>query len=244
MRLNALPVTRSPSVCRRVVCQIGGYAEVREAVREAAVDILAARTQARVLAFGADPDVRAAFQPYDIDDFELHTIETRRLRYDSGERGLLREALARALMRAHALDRTRQRSTDLLTPLDPEDSVWTPLRRLVDGSLAGTVSGHSDLRWHEGVGIRLDWADDRLWLLIEPRIVFDGITDNNKTAAADFGRERTVRRYNRQLNDLIAFWAELLAADSEDLHALGTGDGVDAVFQLSSDTGFSPMARA
>jgi hypothetical protein len=133
VRLNALPVTQSPSVCRRVVCQIGGYAEVREAVKEAAVDILAARTQMGVLAFGADGDVRATFQPYDIADFELHTIETRRLRYDSGERGLLREALARALMREHALDRTRQRSTDLLAPSDSEDSAWTPLRHLVEG---------------------------------------------------------------------------------------------------------------
>lgn len=243
VRLNALPVIQSPSVCRRVVCQIGGYAEIREAAEEAAVDILVARARAGVLAFGADTDVRAAFEPYDITDFELHTIETKRLRYDSGERGLLRDALARALMRSHGLDRTRQRSTDLLAPLDSEDSAWTPLRQLV-GSLAGTVKGHSDLRWREGVGTRLDWADERLWLLIEPRIVFDGITDDNKAAAADFGRERTVKRYNRQLNDLIAFWAELLAADCEDLRALGIGDGVDAVFRLSSDTGFSRMARA
>jgi len=32
VRLNALPVTQAPSVCRRVVCQVGGYAEAREAV--------------------------------------------------------------------------------------------------------------------------------------------------------------------------------------------------------------------
>lgn len=243
VRLNALPVTRSPSVCRRVVCQIGGYAAVREAVKEAEVDILATRTKAGVLAFGTDTEVRTAFQPYGIDNFELHTIETRRLRYDSGKRGLLRDVLARALMRKHALDRVRQRSTDLLAPLDSEDSIWTPLRHLV-GDLAGTVKGHSELHWREGVGTRLDWADDRLWLLIEPRIVFDGITDDDRAAAADFGRERTVKRYNRQLNDLIAFWAKLLATDGEDLHALGIGDGVDAVFQLSSDTGFSPMAHA
>ena len=106
------------------------------------------------------------------------------------------------------------------------------------------MKGHSDLHWREGVGTRLDWADERLWLLIEPRIVFDGITDDNRAAAADFGRERTVKRYNQQLNDLIAFWAELLAADSEDLRALGIANGVDATFQLSSDTGFSLMARA
>ncbi len=243
VRLNALPVTRSPSICRRVVCQIGGYAEVREAVKEAEVDVLATRTKAGVLAFGTDTDVRTAFQPYGIDDFELHTIETRRLRYDSGERGLLRDALARTLMRTHALDRVRQRSTDLLAPIDSEDSAWKPLRRLV-GDLSGTVKGYPELRWREGVGTRLDWADDRLWLLIEPRIVFDGIADDNRAAAADFGRERTVKRYNRQLNDLIAFWAKLLAVDGKDLHALGIGDGVDAVFQLSSDTGFSRRARA
>jgi hypothetical protein len=243
VRLNALPVTQSPSVCRRVVCQIGGYAEVREAIEEAAVDILATRTRAGVLAFGADTDVRAAFEPYDITEFELHTIETRRLRYDSGERGLLREALARALVRAHNLDVIRRRSTDLLAPADPENSVWRTLRRQV-GNLTGTVESYSDLRWREGVGTRLDWADDRLWLLVEPRIVFDGITDDTKAAAADFARERTVRRYNRQLNDLIAFWAGLLAADGDDLRALGVSDGVDAVFRLSSDTGFSPRARA
>jgi hypothetical protein len=112
------------------------------------------------------------------------------------------------------------------------------------GDLSGTVKGYPELRWREGVGTRLDWADDRLWLLIEPRIVFDGIADDNRAAAADFGRERTVKRYNRQLNDLIAFWAKLLAVDGKDLHALGIGDGVDAVFQLSSDTGFSRRARA
>ena len=88
VRLNALPVVQSPSACRRVVCQVGGYAEAREAVEQAGVNVLVARTRAGVLAFGADADVRAAFEAHGITDFDLHTIETKRLRYDSGERGL------------------------------------------------------------------------------------------------------------------------------------------------------------
>ena len=131
----------------------------------------------------------------------------------------------------------------LVSPLDLPCTKRTLLRRQVR-NLTGTVKGHSTLRWREGVGTRLDWADDRLWLLVEPRIVFDGINDENKATAADFARERTVSRYNRQLNDLIGFWAGLLAAGGEELRALGVGDGVDAVFRLSSDTGFSPRARA
>lgn len=243
VRLNALPVIRMPSVCRRVVCQVGGYTEAREAVEQAGVEVLVARTRAGVLAYGADADVRTAFEAYGITDFDLHAIDTKRLRYESGERGLLRDALTRAVARQRSLDVNRRRSTDLLSPADPDDNAWAPLRLLV-GSLSGTVKDFPELQWREGIGTRLDWANDRLWLLVDPRTIFVGTTDDNKAAAADFARERAVTRYNRQLNDLIAFWAGFLAGDGGDLRALGIGDGVDAVFGLSSDTGFSRRAGA
>jgi len=183
-----------------VVCQIGGYSAVREAVDKAGVNVLTARTRAGVLAFGADADVHAAFDPYGITQFDLHTIEPTRLRYESGERGLLRNALTRAITRQRGLNSIRHRSADLLTPVDPQDFGWVPLRRLA-GTLTGSVADNPELVWCEGIAIRLDWADDRLWLLVEPRTVFEGITESNKAAAADFARERSVRRYNRQLND-------------------------------------------
>ena len=243
VRLNALPITQAPSVCRRVVCSIGGYSEVREAVAKANVNVnvLAARTSRGILAFGSDSDVRAAFAAHSITAFDLYTIETKRLRYESAERGLLREALSSALVRARELDVMRRNSTDLLAPTDPSAAKWAPLQRLV-GALSGTVKGHPELKWREGIGTRLEWAGDRMWLLIEPRSVFEGITNINKAASADFARERTVKRYNRQLNDLIAFWANLLAGDNSELRAMGIGDGVDAVFRLSAGTGFSRRA--
>jgi hypothetical protein len=242
VRLNALQVVHAPSVCRRVVCKIGGYAEVREVVRQAGVKVLVARTRSGVLCYGADADVRAAFEAHGITDFDLHTIEPQRLRYESGERGLLRDALTRAIVRQRSLDVVHRRSTDLLAPTETQDASWAPLSALV-GELSGTVAGHGELRWREGIGLRLDWADGRLWLLIEPRTVFDGITDGNKAAAADFARERVVKRYNRQLNDLVAFWAGLLVGDNSDLCALGIADGVDATFRLSVNTGFSRRAK-
>ena len=58
VRLNALPVLQTPTVCRRVVCRIGGLAEARDAVSLAEVDIPIARTRVGVLAFGGDADVR------------------------------------------------------------------------------------------------------------------------------------------------------------------------------------------
>jgi hypothetical protein len=238
VRLNALPVVQAPTVCRRVICQIGGTAEVRTAIEQAQVNVLATRTKAGVLAFGTDVDVRKAFEAHSVADFDLHTIEIKRLRYESGERGLLREAMTRAIACSRAVEAIHRRSADLLAPADPAAPAWTELYRLV-GGLAGTVPDHPELRWREGISTRLDWADDRLWLLIDPCTVFDGIDDTNKAFAADFARERTVRRYNRQLNDLLAFWAGYLAQDEGEMRAFTIGDGIDAVFRLSSDTAFS-----
>jgi NAD-dependent SIR2 family protein deacetylase len=76
VRLNALPVTQIPSVCRRVVCEIGGYKEAREAIEQAHVNVLIARVHVGLLAYGADTDIRAAFARYNITDFDLFTIET------------------------------------------------------------------------------------------------------------------------------------------------------------------------
>jgi hypothetical protein len=167
VRFNALPVLRMPSVCRRVVCSIGGYAEMRKAVQAAGVDLPVARARAGVLAYGTDADVRAAFAPFGITGFDLHSIDPQRLRFESGERGLLRDALARALARQRALTASRRRNADQFAPLDAQAASWEPLRRLF-GPLSGTIPGHPHLRWQEGVATRLDWADERLWLLIDP----------------------------------------------------------------------------
>jgi SIR2-like domain len=242
VRLNALPVVQIPTVCRRIVCTIGGHTEVQNAVEAAGVDVLATRTKAGVIGFGTDTDMHLAFDAFGITDFDLHTVEKKRLRYDSGERGLLRSALTRSITRLHGLRSIRHGSTDLLVPVDPRAASWAELKKLA-GALTGTVPGCSDLCWHEGLGIRLDWADERLWVLIEPRTVFEGITDENRGIAADFARERAVKRYNRQLNDLVAFWAKRIGAGGE-LRAFGIGDGVDAVFRLSPDTAFSRRAGA
>lgn len=243
VRLNALQVAESPTVCRRVVCSIGGYTEIADAVAEAGVDILFARVRSGVLAFGSDADVRAALDGHGIDEFDLHTIETRRLRYDSGERGLLRDAIARALSRQRGLLRLRRRSADLLYPADVRNPMWTPLRGLV-GELSGKLAGHPEVSWHEGLGTRLDWADDKLWLLLEPRTVFDGLDTASKAAASDFARERTVRRYNQNLNELVDFWSQHLYGDGARVTALGIVDGVDATFGLSQTTAFSRRVGA
>ena len=243
IRLNALPIVDAPVVCRRVVCEIGGTAEVREAVKKAGVNVIAARSKNGVLAFGSDDAIRAAFGLFAIEDFDIHTLEASRQRYDSTERGLLREALSSALARHIGMGVTRHHGTDLLTPGNPKADDWAQLRTIV-GEISGEVPGNPGSKWCEGVGLRLDWAGDRLWLLFEPRTVLWGTDDSDRVANADFARKRSIGRYNSKLNELVDFWASCLAQSEKEICALGIENGIDASFRISPTTGFSRRAGA
>lgn len=242
IRLNALELEALPSICRRVSCKIGGERELQDAIRRSGVDILACRTQHGVLAFGSDAAVRAALGDYDISEFDLHTIDRKRLRFDSSERGLIRRALTRAIARHYGMSVVPKRGKDLLYPLNRFDLKWEGLKKSV-GSLSGAVPGASAVKWHEGVAITLDWANETPWLLVDPTPVAEGVDHESAPAVAEFVRERTVRRYNLALNDLIVFWTSLLSSDRE-MRALAIGDGVDATFRIGNVNAFTRRAGA
>ena len=234
VRLNALPLLEAPTHCRRVECEIGGTAEVREAAKDASV--IAVRSRVGVLAFGSDVEVRRVFDPYGVTEFDLHAL-------DAGsrtERGLLHDALRAALIRCGGLAAVPDNRWDLVPAL-PRDPCWNPLRKMVK-TVGGELGADGEIGWHEGISIRLEWSRDRLCLVFNPRTVFEGVTDDNKAMAADFARERTVRRYNRELNGLLDFWSRYLGEAQGDLRALGIGDGVDAAFRIASTTAFSRRA--
>src|SRR3546814_20939387 len=74
MRLNAIEVIARPTHCRKVVCSVGGFRDMREAVEAAGVDLIVARTSRGVLGFGADDDFRTAFGSFDIAEFDIAKI--------------------------------------------------------------------------------------------------------------------------------------------------------------------------
>lgn len=121
LRLNALPLLAWPTQCRRVVCNIAGVAAVREVVARSGADIIATRRQAGVLAFGSDGEVRKAFEGRGITDFDLYSIEARRLRYEGAELGLLYGALARSLTRERGL-KTRHRRSGFMAYTDANNA--------------------------------------------------------------------------------------------------------------------------
>jgi NAD-dependent SIR2 family protein deacetylase len=239
IRLNAIRIIESPAVCRRIVADVGGYSEIRDLVGRTQANIAFARIRAGVLAYGADEEVKKALAEATISDFSLHSIEERRLRYNSAERGLLMDVLARALCRERGLESARRRRRFVLWPAEPDSQQWNPLRQML-GGLSGSLSVKNEMiGWSEAIEIRLDWAADSLWLLFDPVTYFPELSEHAKGAAADFSRERTARRYNRAVNDVISFWAKTLSGNQTRLSAFGLTVGVDATFALGGEAALS-----
>jgi NAD-dependent SIR2 family protein deacetylase len=242
IRLNALPVASWPTVCRRLVCKIGGVREVRAAIKEAGADIVATRRKVGVIAFGSDTEVRKAFAPYGISEFDVHSIEVGRLRFDSGELGLLYDALCRGLARERPLILRRSRLGHLLVvdPAREDDRLLKKLREAA-GSVTGEVPTTS-LRWAEAIRVRLEHKLDRLWLLLLARTLVESTEDDTLfEKGKEFARNRSAGRFNQQWNRILEAWIYVITGGEEtcEIRAFGTGEGIDAVFSISNVTGFS-----
>jgi hypothetical protein len=249
IRTNALPVVAHPPICRLVECKIGGWVEIREAIAAAKVDIEAQRCSSGVVAFGRDDDIRRAFEPFGITAFETHPISPRKLAVESGERALLRDALFRAIGLRAGLRLERRNRTNLLR-VDP--AVVTAAAFINDqvgpvDRITGPVPGTA-ITWAEACALRLDYRFDRLWLLLDPRVVLDipeGAASDHVDSARELVRRRRTGRHNRAANAMLDGWIQLIAGSEQRLRvrAFDIGNGINAEFELMRISGFSGVAR-
>ncbi len=240
IRLNAVLVEKMPGFCSLVKCDIGGHQEIQAAIEGASAKIIATRRREGVLAFGSDAELHRVFGPFGLTDVQDFELAQHRMRYDSQERGLIGRALATTIAERLELNIDQSRSRSRLRPKDPEDKKWARLRKVANNSLTGKVPKTIGLSWYEGIELQLDWADDGVWLLIEPRILFDGLNQENRHAASSHAREMMFNRYNQSANSLIDYWTKAIAGEL----SLIDGDNEVASFQLHSKNGHSWRARS
>jgi len=210
-----------------------------------------------VIAFGADEQIRAAFKPFGITEFDLHPIDISRLEFESAEHGLLNDCLAKAFCRERKLQARPTRHgwklyIDSALPVSPD---FQKLKTAV-GGLSGTVTG-TQVKWAEAVLIKIERRLNQTWLVFEPSIELDRDGDqgrdfeavprtleeeNEWAIAREFVRERSARRYNHVLASLIEGWLDVFLGmenQSATVRTFGIGDGIDASFSLLRTTGFS-----
>ena len=248
IRTNALPVVSYPQLARLIDCDIGGYKKIRNVVESARVDAVTARIKSGVIAFGADSALKEVFKPFNINSWDTHPIIPERLRFESGERTLVREALLLALQRKSGLTLKKRRSESMIIagPEITSARLFQGLRNPT--AVAGKIEGTS-IQWFEACGVRIDFRSDQLWLLLDPGIYIDWGEDAEKQdrdKAKEFVRERMAGRYNKIANTILDNWKAILIGEGETpitVNSVTNDGGIGAIFRISPVSGYSGRTK-
>lgn len=244
LRFAALRILSWPPSARLVECErdIGGVANVRNAVKAAGANIVATRKKQGILVFGSDEEARKVFGSFSIKRLDVFPLEERRLRYESMELGLLYEAVARAFARVRPVIAARRGRSYLLV-VDSKQVGDPAYQKLKASEGAITGKTRTGIGWADAVRVRLQHRLDRFWLLIEPAIWLDlppetELDDTSK----EFVRSRLAGRFNRKWNDVLEGWLDVLIGPSQeqiDVQTFGISDGIDGKFVVSRGTAFA-----
>jgi hypothetical protein len=242
VRMNAVPILSWPKECRKFDAKIGGAKELRELLRAETAELVAVRSQHGVLAFGADAEVHRVFADHKPDKLELHSIEASRLWRETNELNLLRNALVHGLIQNMPLIVWAGRGVHEIhiDPATADAPQLAPLRTALN-VIAGTAP-ETDVKWSEGVSIRIEYRLGRLWMLLEPTVWFEKTkSDDERYICGDFVRERQARRYNRAADSILNAWLQVLLPGTQDaeIRAFHGQAGIEARFVISRRTAFT-----
>jgi hypothetical protein len=258
LRCAALRVMELPRSARRITVQKAApITEVRELLKAAKVNASIAVAGKDFAAFGEDELIVAALGPLGA---KLAGEITLDLANDSWALGLVYDAFVRALCRGRPLHpRLKSRGHRIMVSSGHADETAAkrakrleelePLKNVYGDALFGKVQGLG-FPFAEALDLRLERIDGKWWC------VFDAVTNVDlprreelpadeeprpfraPNPAADWVRERWVKRYNSRWSGLIDSWSQMLSGEAR-AYWLEAGKGVDAVFQVGSVSAWS-----
>jgi NAD-dependent SIR2 family protein deacetylase len=271
LRYSALRIESMPTVARRIVLNnVVSSEQARKLLKDAKCRAVVAAMGRELAAFGKDDEILAAFaslSPKTLGNYDLDPEN------DSRARGLIYEALVKALASRHPLiPRYKSSGHALLVaaPRGDEDEAKrqrrvSELKRLT-AAYESSLTGHVPVLaypYHEGVHLKLDSFEGRWWCGFEPFTFVDLPREPEQQAdtamdelgrsparrpdpAGDWRRERWAQKYNGHWARIIDAWAAMLAptdACTVTPFKLPHSEGVGATFVLSPWTGFSRPAH-
>lgn len=269
LRYSSLRVESLPHVARRMTLNRASTSpEVRQLLKDQKCRAVVAAIGRELAVFGKDAEVVAALSSLGAQPagtFELNPLRDSwalGLLYDALVKALsrLRPLLPRYRRSGHSLV--------VVGPREGEDADWArrreaqlaKLRIAYEANLTGSVP-KLGYPFQEGVLLKLERIEDRWWCGFEPFTFVDvprevqlsqspderddlgrPVIGRGGDPAGDWRRERWARKFNRQWSSIIDAWAKMLTSTADGkIWAFGfeDGEGVDAVFSISSVTGWS-----
>ena len=220
LRTNALPILAVPTNCGYVsLSGIKTYAELKKRVSKVRPDAVTAYMD-NVLFWGSVDGVKKlCIQPHEA-KFEQKSLAIKDCKDSTILRAFLINALSSSLVEGKPHLQLRKREGIyyiVVNHLHRGNEALAELRNVLAckgelNSVAGQVNDLRDTDWAEAVSLRLNFCDERLWLLLRPDIWISPM--KNRERAIKFLRDRRISRYNDKTYKLLDAWIAILFGQS------------------------------
>lgn len=250
LRTNALAIEQMPSTCGTL--DINGDVQL-STIRSKMFELDPACTFAytdRILFWGSSSELEKVIDSAKARNVRRYELgDLRKSVADSGSvKAFVEETIARALVNGKPLLLRKAKRTWYVVAdhKNALDSMYEPLARALSyrhspGKIHGKVFGLTDVFWAEAVSLRIEQRNDIVWLLLRPNIWISPLTE--RKSAADFLRDRRLKRWNKQAFDILNAWIEILLGGVGQRRPVTVeafpGSEYSAKFSISSLTAFS-----
>jgi NAD-dependent SIR2 family protein deacetylase len=219
LKTNASKIMEYPTTLYRFPTSIETWRELREIISQH--PIVAGLLSGHVLASGNRELIRTTFGVKMVGSIELVDIRPADLRYaDSVVMGLLYDMIGQSLTDQYGLYGVGHRSRSFYIP-DP--AIYKKERAFefthkgkqtsVPRATEYTMSGQ-DFVINEAFTYQLDFHEDTLWFILEPRVVVTSDGQNLATVEQRrvIANDVMSERYNRQAHERLLFWFYYLSS--------------------------------
>lgn len=254
LRTNAFPFARLPATCGTF--DFAGeipFAEMRAKLFENKPDCIVAYTD-KPLFWGVSTELGKVLDPAKISSIRTLELGDVVALVESSTRvkAFVEEGVIKALTAGKPIQTRKQVRTyyAVVDHKNSENEIYQPLKHALGfkgslGPIHGNVTG-LQASWAEACAIRIEERNGQLWLMLRPDIWVSPLTEREN--AADFLRNRKLKRWNRQAYDVLNAWIGLLMgqlgqAQAAEVRAYGEAD-YPAAFQISTRSAYSRQGGA
>lgn len=248
IRMNAIDITELPATARLFKCEAGNTKEVRDLIASNKSNLIAIRKQNGIVGFGPDEEFDSVFKQYGKATKDVFQISEDSLSNDDSTiKGLLTEALIKALVSGKALINIKRRDHYLIIP-DPKrlnEPLFDTLKREVGQPLTGKVT-NTNIQYIVAIEILLQKKLGKHFIVISPTVrAGKSSSPEEKLLIAPFIKEFTARWYNAKYAKILDTWLDIIFGNEKELTIAAfdnTITGFNAQYKIKRQSPFTKTA--
>lgn len=241
IRFNAVKILEAPLTARLLRCDVGNTREVKDLIRSKHSEILAVRKQSGVVGFGSDEEFKRVFESYNIAEMGVYPISDAVLSYeDSSVKGMILEALSKALARDTRLVFRKRRDKYIIFPhtRKTNDPLFDGLRNVLGYSLTGQIP-NTKTPWVIALEVSIERKFNTSLLMLTPTIIGGKGDPDSRFITAAFIKEKTARWYNSTYAKILDAWLEVIFGNEREIEVSTFSQstmGFNPTFKLGRET--------